>query len=107
MSGLAQQLIAHPKWKWHIGMVAERSARVYDVGKCFAGYEVPDIHHPATKGWLLAMLREAGGEYSRIEASASPRVYRGFGFGGASLMDWHPTEGAALASALLAAWGEP
>lgn len=30
------------EWRWHIGMVAE-STRVYDVGKCFAGYEIPVV----------------------------------------------------------------
>ena len=112
MTALTQRLVAHPRWRWHIGMVAE-STRVYDVGKCFAGYEIPDIHHPSTKGWLLHMLRESGhGASARrsclqddapcaemwavIEVDSRHQV-----------LAREPFEGAALASALLAVWGEP
>lgn len=108
----ARTLVEHPKWTWHIGMVAERGARVYDIGKGFAGYEVPDINHPATKGWLLHMLREAC-ETPRIWVEAVRLTdvpgewsYRACGFMGCGAMGWQATEGEALAAALLAVWGE-
>ena len=96
----ARTLVEHPKWTWHIGMVAERGARVYDIGKGFAGYEVPDINHPSTKGWLLHMLREDRKtcDLATQHDERGWRVpYTGPGF--------HATEGEALAAALLAAWG--
>ena len=104
----ARALVEHPKWTWHIGMVAERGARVYDIGKGFAGYEVPDINHPATKGWLLHMLREATGAgcYATEPALAlesdawAVYDYRCGALGTA------PTEGEALSAALLAVWGQ-
>ena len=99
----ARALTEHPMWAWHIGMVAERGARVYDIGKGFAGYEAPDINHPATKGWLLHMLREAvglqvrsGHSWMSSDWSVSEDM-RTLGRGA--------TEGEALAAALLAVWG--
>ena len=99
----ARALVEHPMWAWHIGMVAERGARVYDIGKGFAGYEVPDINHPATKGWLLHMLREATGTQLSTHYDAREEIgdywYVSGGYSA-------PTEGEALAAALLAVWGQ-
>ena len=100
----ARALVEHPMWAWHIGMVAERGARVYDIGKGFAGYEVPDINHPATKGWLLHMLREATGTQDAC-ATWLGCEWRLHGWIGASALGRFATEGEALAAALLAVWG--
>ena len=101
----ARALVEHPMWAWHIGMVAERGARVYDIGKGFAGYEVPDINHPATKGWLLHMLREATGTQDAC-ATWLGGEWRLYGWIGASALGRFATEGEALAAALLAVWGD-
>ena len=107
----ARALAEHPRWTWHIGMVAERGARVYDVGKGFAGYEVPDINHPATKGWLLHMLREATGDRYAFASDAvrGGGQWEAFAEGLAASrgQHWQATEGEALAAALLAVWGLP
>ena len=100
----ARALTEHPKLAWHIGMVAERGARVYDIGKGFAGYEVPDINHPTTKGWLLHMLREATGTQDAC-ATWLGCEWRLYGWIGASALGRFATEGDALAAALLAVWG--
>ena len=92
-------------WAWHIGMVAERGARVYDIGKGFAGHKVPDINHPATKGWLLHMLREARGSGLFVgtqECDDGTWEVRGW----SGLLATGSTEGEALAAALLAVWGQ-
>ena len=99
----ARALVEHPMWAWHIGMVAERGARVYDIGKGFAGYEVPDINHPATKGWLLHMLREATGK--AIYVAQRVGHWAVYIAGVDTLLAQEDTEGEALAAALLAAWG--
>ena len=105
MTTLAQCLAAHPRWKWHIGMVAE-STRVYDVGKAFTGYEVPDVHHPATKGWLLAMLREAAVCVQVHHDPVDLSVYADWVDAGfVTRRDWFHGDDA-LAAALLATWGE-
>ena len=101
----ARALVEHPMWAWHIGMVAERGARVYDIGKGFAGYEVPDINHPATKGWLLHMLREATGTQDAC-ATWLGGEWRLYGWIGAAALGRFATEGEALAAALLAVWGD-
>ena len=104
----ARALVEHPMWAWHIGMVAERGARVYDIGKGFAGYEAPDINHPATKGWLLHMLREATEDASAWAVSDGEMWSAEADY---LEMDgpWNfpaaATEGEALAAALLAVWG--
>lgn len=100
----ARALTEHPKWAWHIGMVAERGARVYDIGKGFAGHKVPDINHPATKGWLLHMLRDATGTQDAC-ATWLGGEWRLYGWIGASALGRFATEGDALAAALLAVWG--
>ena len=105
MMDYARALVEHPMWAWHIGMVAERGARVYDIGKGFAGYEVPDINHPATKGWLLHMLREARGSGLFVgtqECDDGTWEVRGW----SGLLATGSTEGEALAAALLAVWGD-
>ena len=101
----ARALVEHPMWAWHIGMVAERGARVYDIGKGFAGYEAPDINHPATKGWLLHVLREATGTQDAC-ATWLGGEWRLYGWIGASALGRFATEGEALAAALLAVWGD-
>jgi hypothetical protein len=67
----------------------------------------PDIEHPATKGWLLAMLREATGD---AQATTGKSAYFDtwaafYGSGDMRADAYQTTEGAALASALLAVWG--
>ena len=60
-----------------------------------------DINHPATKGWLLHMLREDRKtcDLATQHDERGWRVpYTGPGF--------HATEGEALAAALLAVWGQ-
>ena len=107
MMDYARALVDHPMWAWHIGMVAERGARVYDIGKGFAGYEAPDINHPATKGWLLHMLREATEDASAFCSWwDGPGTWMVYADGLGSHRDHQATEGEALAAALLAVWGQ-
>lgn len=120
-----EKLVAHPKWKWEPGMglgngqivaslIGTAQAGVFGLvtstGEHRSACDMrPDIDHPATKGWLLAMLREATGAGCYTTEPALPLA-------GAEWEVWDyrnlvlgigPTEGAALASALLAVWGEP
>ncbi len=64
----------------------------------------PDINHPATKGWLLHMLREATGTQDAC-ATWLGGEWRLYGWIGASALGRFATEGEALAAALLAVWG--
>ena len=134
MSDNATRLAAHPRWEWRPGMVAgwkhhcmadPSRALVSDVvcdrvGVVIEGRPIlitpgcddtltPDIHHPATKGWMLAMLREATGDPGAHVAQMMPL---GKQHGGWAVYSTCPlpatagaTEGEALATALLAAWG--
>ncbi len=63
---------------------------------------VPNLDHPATKGWLLSMLREATGIHDACATwlGGTWRVI------GASAVGHGATEGEALAAALLAVWGD-
>lgn len=69
----------------------------------------PDIEHPATRGWLLAMLREAhnddGADVSLERGWDNGEPYFSAVIGDGPHPD-APTEGEALARALLAAWGD-
>ena len=129
----AGALVEHPKWKWEPGMVvldnegASETFVVYRVvpgfrrspamGYCSATDEytfdmpthrelgtLPDINHPATKGWLLHMLREATGTQDAC-ATWLGGEWRLYGWIGASALGRFATEGEALAAALLAVWG--
>jgi len=80
--------------------------RISDVGDEWATGAPPDINHPATKGWLLHMLREA----TRPGAHAVCGEHGWFTW---PMHDWpqldleeEATEGEALAAALLAVWGD-
>ena len=64
-----------------------------------------DINHPATKGWLLHMLREARGSGLFVgtqECDDGTWEVRGW----SGLLATGSTEGEALAAALLAVWGQ-
>ena len=98
---LARRLVEHPMWTQHV----LRGLQWASDPVASSGV-IPDLDHPATKGWLLHMLREATGEWD-------VSVWREDGLWGAgvrvgtlsAIIGVGPTEGAALASALLAAWG--
>ena len=76
-----------------------------------SGRLVPDLDHPATRGWLLAMLREATEcddvviTRSNAEIGGIKWVVDVYDYS-RDTQDQHeaPTEGEALARALLAAW---
>ena len=119
----ARALVEHPRWRWEPGMVdANRSVvlvvrdgdplmawytpdRIGDVGDEWATGAPPDINHPATKGWLLHMLREATGTQDAC-ATWLGGEWRLYGWIGAAALGRFATEGDALAAALPAAWGE-
>ena len=64
---------------------------------------VPDLDHPATKGWLLAMLREATG--TMVIESCPDNVDGLWAIEIDGAVTWYSApEGEALAHALLAAW---
>lgn len=65
---------------------------------------VPCLDDPATKGWLLHMLREATGTQDAC-ATWLGGEWRLYGWIGASALGRFATEGEALAAALLAVWG--
>ena len=113
----ARALVEHPKWRWEPGMRYARKTYHYRApanceGVLFDASCVPCLDDPATKGWLLHMLREATGNqrvHSR-EALLSPggRSDEPMGYvaiGGGVDSGIQATEGEALAAALLAVWG--
>lgn len=122
LNTLARQLVEHPRWTWQPGMVTTHHVDSYSselVARpgivsfddnpvslkrhATAWYGLPDLDSPATKGWLLHMLREATGTQDAC-ASWLGGEWRLYGWIGASALGRFPTEGAALAAALLAAW---
>lgn len=123
----ARKLADHPKWTWHPGMAPMGSSgdsewvysgpgdsghNYYACGEETAPQEffgeIPDPNHPATKGWLTEMLREA-------TLSADIRYYRFSNRPPDRMWDLEvldetfsgATDGEALAKALLHAWGQP
>ena len=68
-------------------------------------HHIPGIAHPATKGWLLHILREARGDGLFVGTQECDdgtwEVSRWMG----GPIGTGPTEGEALAAALLAVWG--
>lgn len=110
MTALAQRLVAHPRWRWEPGMMGYLSGGVREpILAPLTGLHPSlalDIEHPATKGWLLAMLRRATGTQD-VCAAWVGSSWRLYGWIGASALGRFANEGEALASALLAVWGAP
>ena len=101
----ARALVEHPKWRWEPGMVSRGGGAVIGNNSSQKPGHVPDINHPATKGWLLAMLRKALGvadQHTMCTEAGRWGVYFNGRWNG-----WSATEGEALAAALLAVWGTP
>ena len=75
-----------------------------------AWWLTPDLSSPATKGWLLHMLREATGDRYAFASDAvrGGGQWEAFAEGLAASrgQHWQATEGEALAAALLAVWGQ-
>ena len=98
----ARALVEHPMWtQWRKGMVDDAGCVCSVDGIKMGKARLPDINHPATKGWLLHMLREDRKtcDLATQHDERGWRVpYTGPGF--------HATEGEALAAALLAVWGQ-
>lgn len=117
MSDLARRLVEHPRWpgdtpgiQWECcGFVQQHS---YEEPPECCGCPNPDIEHPATKGWLLAMLREATGDPGLHAAmllpigNQQPESWATYALCPLPTWPFH-TEGEALAAALLLVWGEP
>lgn len=121
---LARQLVEHPRWTWQPGMVTTHHVEPYgsklvaspgivDFNGCPEGRQrhgrawwvTPDIDHPATKGWLLHMLREACVCVQLHHDPVDLSVYAEWvDASGVTHRDWFRGDGA-LAAALLAAWG--
>ena len=100
----ARALAEHPKWtQWRKGMVDDAGCVCSVDGIKMGKARLPDINHPATKGWLLHMLREATGTQLSTHYDAREEIgdywYVSGGYSA-------PTEGEALAAALLAVWGQ-
>ncbi len=121
----ARALAEHPKWRWEPGMMDTNGSavlivrdgdplmawytpdRISDVGDEWATGAPPDINHPATKGWLLHMLREATGDRYAFASDAVRGGGQWEAFAeGLAASRWQATEGEALAAALLAVWGD-
>lgn len=127
---LARQLVEHPRWTWQPGMVDANGSvvvtvrddeplmawytddRIDDVGDEWGTGAPPDIDHPATKGWLLHMLREATGANVGITSHLGWCPGIGNKWWEVSVLIGRrrrtfkaATEGDALAAALLAVWG--
>ena len=114
----ARALVEHPKWRWEPGMYAVDPATLMGVFVVIDSmvsnaerhaHRIPGIAHPATKGWLLHMLREVSDF-----CPYAIRLIDGFEDGAPvwCVYDDHDhlladarTEGEALAAALLAVWG--
>ncbi len=117
----ARALVEHPRWRWEPGMRASYgiATEIVDYGdgapdvRCDSGaggwdwsqHHTLDINHPATKGWLLHMLREATGTQDAC-ATWLGGEWRLYGWIGAAALGRFATEGEALAAALLAVWGK-
>ena len=120
---LARELTAAKQWEWRDGMLAcgegmyaNKEKRVvlddgfpsvvspfhHETYESISTRAYPDLSDPATKGVLLEMVRKARGRPDfYVEPRNNPLRWIG--------EDYEPpstTEGAALAKALLAAWGE-
>lgn len=104
----ARALVEHPRWRWEPGMRYARKTYHYRApanceGVLFDADCVPCLDDPATKGWLLHMLREATGTQLSTHYDAREEIgdywYVSGGYSA-------PTEGEALAAALLAVWGQ-
>ena len=68
---------------------------------------LPSLRNPATKGWLLHMLREATEDASAFCSWwDGPGTWMVYADGLGSHRDHQATEGEALAAALLAVWGD-
>lgn len=112
MTSLAIQLAEHPRWEWHGGMRYRSNGRRYLYTGCsFPGGMdagcAPDLDDPATKGWLLAMLREAtGDDFAGTIGAIFPHqeTPEWFAWANQGQLGSGTTEGEALARALLAAW---
>ena len=126
----ARALVEHPKWRWDPGMgIRTLAPGVTDIvawvkpdyvnaaSPCGAWIRyrherlrmpdgcTVDINHPATKGWLLHMLREARGSGLFVGTQeCDDGTWEVHGWSG--LLATGSTEGEALAAALLAVWGQ-
>lgn len=116
----ARALVEHPKWRWEPGMRASYgiATEIVDYGdgapdvRCDSGaggwdwsqHHTLDINHPATKGWLLHMMREATGK--AIYVAQRVGHWAVYIAGVDTLLAQEDTEGEALAAALLAVWGQ-
>lgn len=121
--GYARALVEHPRWRWEPGMwtssgwVRAEPRVVFDFVSPVSGAtriaseesrfhgDLPWLDDPATKGWLLHMLREATGTQDAC-ATWLGGEWRLYGWIGASALGRFATEGEALAAALLAVWGQ-
>lgn len=106
----ARALVEHPMWtQWRKGMVDDAGCVCSVDGIKMGKARLPDINHPATKGWLLHMLREATEDASAWAVSDGEMWSAEADY---LEMDgpWNfpaaATEGEALAAALLAVWGQ-
>lgn len=101
----ARALAEHAQWtRWRKGMVDDAGCVCSVDGIKMGKARLPDTSHPATKGWLLHMLREATGTQDAC-ATWLGGEWRLYGWIGASALGRFATEGEALAAALLAVWG--
>ncbi len=109
----ARTLVEHPKWTWQPGMYAVDPATLMGVFVVIDSmvsneerhaHRLPGIEHPATKGWLLHMLREATGK--AIYVAQRVGHWAVYIAGVAALLAQEDTEGEALSAALLAVWGQ-
>lgn len=121
----AERLARHPAWVWREGMAVHhehdsRTEVVTGVGgtkhihtnRCGQWMRYlpssanlrPDIHHPATKGWMLEDIRHKSGD-DDVSAYRVSGLWQVSANGRA--ISWlHTTEGEALAAAWLAVHGE-
>lgn len=112
----ARRLAEHPRWRWEPGILAcdpvGGGSEFVTVETLVPNAErhahrIPDIHHPATRGWLLEMLREAIG-HDRVACVPHPDggwIVTADRPGLPDEISRADTEGDALAAALLAVWG--
>lgn len=124
---LARRAVACPGWRWMPGMAATWIDRFEgtrltwtriiggDMSAAFlSGSPLPILEDPATRGCVLALVREAWGDPSMslaaVDESAHPTLWQWVGDGlDAPAKDWHrdskqwPSEDEALIAALEAA----
>lgn len=93
---IAAQLVAHPRFDWHVGMSTEDGAVILRKGM---GDDL-DLQFSGTVEALRKMLQDQDPYAATVQTQEGWRVVSGYAEG----ISGYPSEGEALAAALLKMW---